>query len=117
MKIGDLGSSEGEQTEGQDGLKLVTLKNGSEVTEPQVIATMASLNNLIMKNPSAFHELVMKCRDHEHKLLGNTGEVLSDLRLIQPDGRVHESIQDIVLSATEGEGIEMTLGLPVAAAV
>ena len=95
-------------------METITLKNGSEVTEPQVIATMALLKILFKKNPRAFRELVMKCRDPEHKLVDNTGEVLSDRSLIQTDGRVHNSIRDIVLSATEGEGLEMTLGSPLA---
>ncbi len=37
-----------------------------------------------------------------------------ELALVQPDGRVHESIRNIVLSAFEGEGLEMHMVSPVA---
>jgi hypothetical protein len=96
-------------------MEMLTLKNGSEVAAPLVKLTMMVLDSLMGKNPTALYELVMKCRDREHKLYGNTGEVLSSLNLLQPDGRVQDAIRDIVLSATEGEGIDMTLRSPVAA--
>jgi len=77
---------------------------------------MLSLTNLMRENPIAFYELVMKCRNPEHELFGNTGEVLSPLNLIQPNGHVHDGIRNIVLSATEGEELDMTLGSPVSTA-
>lgn len=60
------------------------------------------------------YELVMKCRDKNHQLFGNTGERLKKLRLIEEDGSIHGSIRNIVLSSAEGEGLEMTFKSPVA---
>lgn len=97
-------------------MEILTLKNGSQVPEPLVKVTMLLLSTLMERNPIAFYELVMKCRDSKHELLGNTSEVLSDLSLIQSDGCVHDAIRDIMLSASEGKGLDMTLRSPVATA-
>lgn len=91
------------------------LKNGSEELKSLVLLTMISLRNLIETNPIAFYELVTKCRDDSHRLFGNTVEVLKRFVPTQDErGRVHESIKNIVLSAAEGDGLEMTLGSPFA---
>ena len=92
---------------------LVKLKNGSEGVKALVSITMMSLESLIETNPVAFYELVMKCRDVNHRFFGNTGEVLQKLSLVQTDGNVHDSIRNIVSSAVDGDGVDMTLGSPV----
>ena len=54
----------------------------------------------------------MLCRDSEHKLFGITGHGLVKLGLIikTPEGyNVHDSIRNIVLSAIEGDGANMTI--------
>lgn len=64
-----------------------------------------------------FYELVQLCRDRNHKLFGNTGEQLHNWGLIERHGdsfQVHDATRDIVLSASEGDGLEMTLGNPIA---
>ncbi|MHA2064973.1 MAG: hypothetical protein ACXABY_11420 [Candidatus Thorarchaeota archaeon] len=68
----------------------------------------------------AFYELVMLCRNHDHKIPGGeTGpemetmeEYLKGKSLIGPNGLPHGTIQDVVLSAVTGEGIDMVLGSP-----
>lgn len=95
-----------------DEIKLVTLANGAEEALPVVATTMLSLERIIDSNPIAFYELVMKCRDQGHRFFGNTQEVLSDFALVQPEGTVHESIRNVVLSAVNGEDLNMTLGSP-----
>lgn len=97
-------------------IREVTLKNGSEIPEPLVTVTMVSLQDLIKSNPIAFYELVMRCRDRDHRLFGNTGEVLKSFALVESNGEIHDAVRDIVLSATEGEGLEMSLGSPLAVA-
>jgi hypothetical protein len=96
-------------------MSTVTLKNGSEEVQPLVTATMLSLRSLVQDKPIVFYELVMKCRDRNHRFFGSSGQTLTDLGLVEADGGIHESIRNIVLSATEGEGLEMTLGSPIKA--
>lgn len=91
----------------------VPLKNGTHEMRALVVVTMASLDRLVTKEPMGLYELVEVCRDLTHKPWGNTGVALKELALLDPAGRVHESIRNIVLSATTGEGLDMTLGSPV----
>lgn len=95
-------------------MKTVTLKTGVELPEAIVATGMLSLEHLIHSNPIAFFELVAVCRDLNHQIFGNAGDVLSGLALLELDGRPHDAIRDIVLAATEGEGLGLRLGSPLA---
>lgn len=96
----------------QDGVKL---KNGSEEFGPLVNATMISLRHLIADDPIAFYELRELCRNPSHKLFGHAGEKLVSLALIERDGvSIHSSIKNVVLSAVEGEMLEMHITSPFA---
>jgi len=90
------------------------LKNGSVEVTSLITVTLMSLNSLIKQDPISFYELVTKCRNREHTIFGNCGDILRDLQLIQSDNSVHDSIKNIVLSAVSGEGFEMILGNPIA---
>lgn len=94
-------------------MKAVTLKNGSEEANVLVTVTMMSLRRLMKEKPIIFYELVMKCRDSNHQFFGKDCQDLERLNLVQPDGRVHDSIRNIVLSAAIGDGLEMRLGSPI----
>lgn len=94
-------------------MEAVTLKNGTEELDALVRATMSSLEGLLNKNPIAFYELVMKCRDQNYQPFGNTGQTLHDFALLGPDGNVHVGIRNVVLSAVVGDDLEMTLGSPI----
>lgn len=93
-------------------LKAVVLKNGAEEVEPLVAVVMMSLRTLLRENPIAFFELVQLCKDRNHKPFGTTGTILEQTSLIQ-NGVLHDSVRNIVLSAVEGEGLEMRLTSPV----
>ena len=90
----------------------VTLKNGTIEFEPLVRATYMSIGQLFNNEPIAFVELVELCKDRDHELFGNTEEVLKARTLLQPNGTVHESVRNVVQSAVQGEGLEMTLTWP-----
>ncbi len=90
-------------------LKTVTLKNGAIEVRPLVAVTMLALDRLVRENPIAFYELVMKARDRKHEFFGNTASDLRALSLVQENGDLHDSIRNIVLSSTEGEGSHMIL--------
>lgn len=90
---------------------MLKLKNGSEEFQPAVIATMMAIRSL---DAAHLYELAMKCRDRDHKLFGNAGEILQARKLISPSGQIHHTIRNIVLSAIEGDGADMTIGNPIA---
>lgn len=95
-------------------METVTLKNGAVEAKPLVKVALMSLEHLINSDPIAFYELVMVCRDKDHKPFGNTREKLSALGLWKEyEDRPHESIRNVVLSAVTGNGLEMVLGSPV----
>jgi len=100
-------------------LSPVRLKNGDEVPEVMVKVVMLSLKTLNETYPIAFYELVMACRDREHVLFGNSHEILARLTLIEEIDdtgrpRIHDLTRSIVLSAAEGEELDMRLVSPVA---
>jgi len=95
-------------------MKTVELKNGAEEAEALVTVTIGSLHHLIETNPIAFYELVQKARDKDHKIIwGNVSSVLKSLALLSENGAMHDSIRNIVLSAAEGDGLDMALVSPI----
>lgn len=94
-------------------MDIVRLKNGAEEAESLVVVTMISLDHLIATDVIAFYELVQLCKNPQHKLSGNTGDTLRGLNLVRRDEGIHDSIRNIVLSATSGDGLDMALGSPI----
>jgi hypothetical protein len=97
-------------------MDMLKLKNGSEEAKPLVIVTMMSLESLFndLSGVLAVYELREKARNPKHEFFGNLGEKLKELSLVQQDGSVHDSIKNIVLSAVEGESLQMHLVNPIA---
>ncbi|HUD02610.1 MAG TPA: hypothetical protein VMR46_01130 [Candidatus Paceibacterota bacterium] len=97
-------------------MEMLALKNGSSVPKPAVIAIMMSVNSLWeegLGGMCAVIDLVDRCKNPNHKIADDVMLQLKASRLIEPEGRIHEAVKDVVLSATEGEGVEMTIGSPV----
>lgn len=94
-------------------METTILKNGAEEAVSLVTVCMMSLEDLIKENPIALYELVMKCRDRNH-VFGNAGELLEQRKLVQSDGQPHDSIRNVVLSAIEGDELDMRLTSPIA---
>lgn len=90
-------------------MKTIRLRNGTEEAEPLVKVTVMSLQRLVQEHPISFYELVQVARDRSHRPFGNSGDVLASLSLLQPGGRMHQSIRNIVLSATDGEQLDVSL--------
>lgn len=102
----------GKSNEKRNTMNMVKLKNGSEVPESVVATTMMNLECLMSKNPIAFYELVEKCKNPKHEMFGNTKKVAEELALMN-SGSVHDITKNIVLSAVQGEELNMTLNSPV----
>ena len=62
----------------------------------------------------ALYDLAEICKDSSYKPIRENYKKLQDLSLLQADGKPHDSIRNIVISAVQGEGLEMRLGSPVA---
>lgn len=93
-------------------MDVVELKNGTIEAEATVKAVSLSVRHLLAEKPIVFYELVMKCKDRDHKLFGDAEKDLEALSLIQ-NGVIHESIKNVVLFSVEGEGFDMTLVDPI----
>jgi len=96
-------------------METVRLKNGTEEAKQLVVITIAQLKELMSSEPIAFYELVMLCRDRDHELFGNAGEKLEKSGLLQREGVVHDSIRNIVVSAVEGDMLNMRITSPIKA--
>ena len=110
----------------------VTLKNGAEEAKPLVVVTMMTLNRLMDEGKSStVYELVQLCRNGDHALSRFDGiaerlerlNLASEIAAIPFRGankhggcqwKVHSSTRNIVLSAIEGEGLDLRLANPVA---
>jgi hypothetical protein len=108
-----------ETTQGANDMKIVKLKNGSEEVETAVKVVMLSLRKLIQEGQIVVVlEIVSLCRDDGHTPWGGTGDVLKRLSLAEQnmDGqwKVHQTTKNIVLSAAEGEGVDLKIGDPIA---
>lgn len=94
------------------GFEEVVLKNGATESKLLVKAIVVSLKDLIAEDCIAFYELVELCKDPNHKLHGETNEILEKLNFTH-DGVIENSIRNVVLSAVEGERLSMRLTNPV----
>lgn len=95
-------------------METIKLRNGAEESKAIVGAVIMSLNELLKKGMSgmlAAYDLVQVCRG-VGKPFGKNGEILRDLSLLQPDGNVHDSIKNVILSATRGKDFELTFDSP-----
>jgi hypothetical protein len=97
-----------------DPLAEVKLKNGSTESRLLVNATMLTLKGMSDTLPGvlAFCDLVAYCRKNRVPT-SNSTNMLVESELMRPDGTVHESIRNVVLSAAQGEGMELSLVSPV----
>jgi hypothetical protein len=95
-------------------MQTIKLKNGAEEADMLVRVTTAILASLMEENPILFYELVMKARDSRHECFGKTGEELRKREFIDQNGRMHDSLRNVIVSAVSGDGLEMTLGSPIA---
>ena len=96
----------------KDSLKTVKLRNGTEEAEPLITVVCISLEHLFKTKPMAFYDLVMKTRDGNYQVFSPNIPILDSLHLYPQCGTQHESIRNVVLSCSRGEGLEMEFILP-----
>jgi hypothetical protein len=93
--------------------KSVRLKSGYEEAQSLVVSTIFQLELLITEDSIAFYEAVMIARNPEQVCFGDRANRLKELAILTRDGRMHDSVRNIIVSAVSGEGLEMRLGNPV----
>ena len=94
-------------------MKTVVLKNGAEEILPLTEVISLVVNELLDDGDLAVYDLVMMCRDPNYNPFPSCLERLKARSLVEPDGRVHQSIRNVVLSMAEGDGLEMKFSNPV----
>ena len=95
-------------------MRMFILKNYSQESVSMILVSMFSLQMLMKQNPGLFAEFVELCRNPDYKLSDTSRKNLETLNFIR-NGAVNTSLRNIVLSAVEGNGLEMRLIFPVAA--
>ena len=95
---------------------MVTLRTGEEVPEVIVKSTVIALIMLLEKDFTAFYDLVELARNPEYEIWGPNLQILRSSSLItEPDDQPHRLVRLVILAATEGGGMEMTLVFPLPA--
>lgn len=92
---------------------MITLRTGKREAFSLVAATVSSLEYLFNNDLTVAHELVWLACDPGYKLSAQAEGMLRAFYLLQEDGTLHSSIRNIVLAATEGKGLSITLRKPV----
>jgi hypothetical protein len=96
-----------------ESVEVVKLKNGSEEALDQVNAFMYTLRRLFKDEPIAAYDLVLKARNPEHQIFDAARNKLKHFALLLPDGEMHDTVRNIIVSAVTGEGFQMVLNDPI----
>jgi len=94
---------------------LVTLRNSDQVPEVTVNAVYENLETLMedgLVGRSAIAALVKSARDNQKITSERSLKTLQELGLVEADGRIHDDVKSVVLSAVEGTGLGVTLVSP-----
>lgn len=96
-------------------MDMVVLNNGTTAPQPAVIATFLSLRGLWrggLDDMCAVIDLVERCRNPQYPIEQGSEAKLRRLALIDSNGKIHEIVRNVALSAAEGKGSTMTLVSP-----
>lgn len=94
----------------------VELKNGGRVPEPVARVLPLLLQRLAQSDPIAFYELVMLARNPKHKVWSDAiDQKLQSLAFLDAPSHVQNTARQIILSAVEGESLDMRIVDPVKA--
>jgi hypothetical protein len=96
-------------------MKMLHLKNGSVQPAPSVATTMKALDHLWGQGVvglTALYDLYERSKNADHRIAEGVLETLKTLALVQPDGSIHDTVRNVVLSAVSGEGIDIAMASP-----
>jgi hypothetical protein len=94
-----------------EAMNPLVVRTGETVPALIVNVGVQCLDELLDADHAAFVELVKHCRDHRHVL---TREMLDRIQAVAPallpeTDQVHTFMRNVILSATEGDGLDMRL--------
>ena len=96
-----------------EALKMISLRDGTQVPASAYITTIIRLTALVSKYFIAFSDLVEKCRDNHFKFSAHQIEdsraILIENELLDANDRVHDVAKSIILNFVEGEGLSMKI--------
>jgi hypothetical protein len=92
---------------------IVILKSGEEMPASFVGEVFYSLQSLFKQYPVPFVELVSLARNPKHELFGRTGNILREMNFLESGMSLRDDVRLIVLAATEGEGLDLHIVLPI----
>ncbi len=91
----------------------VVLKDGSIVSETDLVSVSMALKELYEGEYLALFDLVKKCRNAGFQIptsqFGDSKKVLLKHKLVNEDGQVHDDVRKIVLNSIQGSGLELKL--------
>lgn len=94
-------------------MQTVKLRNGTEEVAMMVPIIMMHLKSMFADDPIAAYEIVMHARDRNHPPWNETMTArFKSLSLLESDGRMHDTVRNIIVSAVTGDLLDMTLRDP-----
>lgn len=91
-------------------MKPVTLKNGTQEADVFVSVVTFTLRNLIVNKPFVFYDAVQIARDASYR--SEYCDMLRDLNILNRDGKMHDSMRNIILCSVQGDGVGLSLVSP-----
>lgn len=98
-------------------IEYATLKNGRSYPIAEINATMTILEILVTADIGALLDIYERCRegkDYQFNPTDSGNQPLIERGLMQKNGYIHDVIRAVVLSAIQGEGVDLYLGSPFA---
>ncbi len=90
----------------------VLLTSGHEEYLGLVDIMLLVLPHLLASDGAAFYDLVMRCRQPDHRFSGNAAQRLTQWNLVDSAGQVNPGVRGIALAAIAGDGLEMHIVAP-----
>ena len=96
-------------------MKVARLRNGATEHAAHAGLIIEVIYKLLddPKSPMAAWDLARMCVDPGYEPFGNNAQVLKDVKLLEPNGKPHDSVRNIVVSMVEGTGLDMKLVHPI----
>lgn len=95
-------------------LSMVTLKDGSQISQQTVASITINIQDANKENPTALYDLVEKCKNENYKLtrICNSEFTLTNHALIDLDKKIHPDVKRVVLNSVEGSGRSLRIVSP-----
>ena len=107
-------ASETNKTLKEEVMLVQKLKNGSYLEIVLVTQIMERLRLLGKNHPIPFDQFVKCCRNRSSVILSATIIPIRRMDLVKEGDLISDDVRNVVLSAVEGDGLQLKLGTPFA---